>query len=300
MPAPESNAWNRARNRYLPVCVRVAFCTLFAAYSGSLLGCRPNKRYDTIEAELRTRERELAETRAALEQAQTLNRAYEHSRGHPAFPGAPAPVPTGPGPACPIRDIALARGTGGLDDDGLPGDEAFMVVIVPQDEDRSAVKVAGRATIAAWEITPAGIKNPIGTWELSADLLRQTWRSGIFATGYFVTLPWRSFPTTERVRVAARLTTTDGQAFEADRDITVRPAPQAFPRSVPIPGVVPDQPGVPYPSTPVTPPGREPLLPGKPPPGVPPEIPPGVEELPPPAGLQPGSRGAVLLPPVKQ
>ena len=41
-----------------------------------LCGCKPNKRYDLIEAELRTRERELADTRAALEQARNLNRAY--------------------------------------------------------------------------------------------------------------------------------------------------------------------------------------------------------------------------------
>ena len=39
-------------------------------------GCKPNKRYDLIEAELRTRERELADTRAQLEQAKNLNRAY--------------------------------------------------------------------------------------------------------------------------------------------------------------------------------------------------------------------------------
>jgi hypothetical protein len=280
--------------RRLCVRFRVVLLLVLVAVIGLLsTGCRSNKHYDSIEAELRTRERELAETRAALDQARTINKAYEHGRANPSFPGAPASTPSGQGPACPIRDIALARGTGGIDDDGLPGDEAVMVVIVPQDEDRSAVKVAGRATIAAWEITPSGIKNPIGTWELTAEQLRHTWRSGIFATGYFVTLPWQTFPGTDRVRIAVRLTTTDGQAFEADRDVSVRLVPQAIPRTNPG--------SIPYPSTPVAPPrNREPLLPGNPPPGVPSVIPPGVEELPPPAGLPPGGRGAVLLPPVRQ
>jgi hypothetical protein len=293
-PAPGRSRRNRWVSAGVPICLLSVLSSLFLA------GCRPNKRYDTIEAELRTRERELTDTRAALEQARTLNRAYEQSRSRPSFPGAPAGTSTGGGPVCSIRDIVLARGTGGLDDDGLPGDEALMVVIVPQDEDKSAVKVTARATIVAWEITPAGIKNPIGTWELSAEQLRPTWRSGLFATGFFVTVPWQTFPTMERVRVAVRLTTTDGAAFEADRDIAVRPVPQAVPRGGANPYPYPSP--SPAPSTPVVPPrGREPLLPGAVPPGVPSVLPPGTEELPPPAGLPgPGGRGAVLLPPVRQ
>lgn len=259
-------------------------------------GCKSNKRYDLLEAELRTRDRELAEARHALDQARNINRAYEHARG-PAVPGAPVHA-TSNGSACPVREIALGRGTGGVDDDGCPGDEALMVVIVPTDEDRSAVKVMARATVAAWEVSPQGTKTPIGAWDVPADRLRPTWRSGLLATGYFVSLPWQTYPATNKVRVAVRLTTTDGRTFEADRDVTVQPVSQANPGVVPaLP--YPVAPGVPYPSTPVVPsPGREPLLPASPPPGVPSVLPPGVEELPPPAGLPP--RRAELLPPVKQ
>lgn len=237
-------------------------------------GCKPNKRYDLIEAELRTRDRELAETRLALEQSRTLNRAYEQSRG-PQVPGGPVPVPAATPTGCPIRSITLGRGTGGVDDDGTPGDESLMVVIVPADEDKSAVKVPAAATVAAWQVDPSGIKTPIGTWEVPADRLRPTWRSGLLATGYFVPLPWQTFPTSDHVRVAVRLTTTDGRAFEADRDVTVRP-------------VVGGPPGP-----------RQPLLPDGPPRGVPDSLPPGTEELPPPTGM-PTGRGARLLPPVRQ
>jgi hypothetical protein len=172
-------------------------------------------------------------------------------------------------------------------------------VIVPTDEDRSAVKVPAQATVAAWEVTTQGIKTPIGAWDVPADRLRPTWRSGLLATGYFVPLPWQTYPTTNKVRVAVRLTTTDGRVFEADRDVLVNPVPQAIPGGVPtLP--YPMTPGVPYPSAPaVSSPGREPLLPGTPPSGVPSVLPPGVEELPPPMGL-PQGRGAQLLPPVKQ
>ena len=256
----------------LLVCLSTILCT-------PSTGCRPNKRYDLIEAELRTRDRELLETRAAL--ARAGGRVYEPTRG-PEIAGSPPAVSTGAGGGCLVKEIAVGRGTGGIDDDGVAGDEALMVVIVPTDEDRSAVKVPARATIAAWEITPQGLKTAIGSWELSAAQLRPTWRSGLLATGYFVTLPWQTAPCTERVRVAVRLTTADGRAFEADRDVTVHPAFAALP------------------STPVAPPAiRQPLLPSPPPAGVPPAIPPGVEELPPPAGLTP-ERGARLLPPAPQ
>ena len=86
-------------------------------------------------------------------------------------------------------------------------------------------------------------------------------------------MPWQTLPSNERVRIAVRLITTDGRAFEADRDVTVKPPPG--PRGG----------------------GRQPVFPEMPPPGVPSAIPPGAEELPPPA---PAERGVRLLAPQKQ
>ena len=131
-------------------------------------GCQPHKRYDLIEAELRTRNRELLETRAALEQARTLNRAFEQQQQFVAQPVPSAALPTG---GVFVKDIQLARGTGGLDEDGAPGDEALMVVVVPRDDDGSAVKVPGRLQVAAAEITPQGLKNPIGSWDVPPKIL---------------------------------------------------------------------------------------------------------------------------------
>ncbi len=261
------------------------FCALLAAHS-SLAGCRSNNRYDLLEAELRTRERELADARAALDQSRNLLRAYEQSQ-------RPAPGSGAPGPFLPVRDISLGRGTGGADEDGLPGDEGMVLVIVPKDEDGAAVKVPGRAVVAAWEVSPAGIKTPIGSWDVPADKLRRTWKSGLISTGYFVALPWQTLPTSDRVRVAVRLVTSDGRAYETDRDITVKPPSMALPRGNVLPPPQPAVPGTGVPRLPGAPPGsgREPLFPDP--------LPPGAEELPPPSrsGTE---RGAILLPPVKQ
>ena len=53
---------------------RMAVCGVASLF---LVGCRSNNRYDLLEAEIRTRERELADTRAQLDQARNLLRAYE-------------------------------------------------------------------------------------------------------------------------------------------------------------------------------------------------------------------------------
>lgn len=281
---------------------RVAVGGIAAVLFALSTGCRSNNRYDLIEAELRTRERELADTKAALEQSRNLLRAYETAQRPGPMPG-PQPGAGGGGAFYPVKQIELARGTGGVDEDGAPGDEGLMVVIAPRDEDGSAIKVPGRALVAAWEISPAGLKTPIGSWEIPADKLRASWKSGLISTGYFVAVPWQNLPSSDRVRVAVRLTTTDGRAFEADRDVSVKVV--VLPRGpgggnnvLPYPQPAPGGPSVPMMTPPPSGGGRQPLFPEMPPPGVPPALPPGTEELPPPMPST-GERGARLLPPVK-
>lgn len=266
--APTRTGWGRRLVRLLPVAALLL-----------PLACKSTRKYDLIEAELRTRDRELAETRAELAQARLLADAYQRGalRPPPAVPAAGGPVP-----ALPLRDVVLGSGTGGVDDDNLPGDEALQVTIVPRDDDGSAVKVPARATVWAFEITREGLKNPIGTWEVTPEQLRRTWRGGLFASGYSVILQWDKPPTTERVRVAVRLTTLDGRPFEADKDVTVRPLPGLVPPvAVPVP--------VPAPATPA---------PAFPPPSAPRTEELHPEELPPPkpsGSFKPPA--AMLLPP---
>jgi hypothetical protein len=271
-PAADLHPRSRARWRVCFLFFLPAACCLLPA------ACKPNKRYDLIEAELRTRERELEQTRAALEQARNLNRAYVQQSQLTSGSGPQPPNPATP-VYLPVKEIVLGRGTGGVDEDGVPGDDGLMVVVVPRDEDGAAVKVPAKVQIAAWEVTPAGLKNPIGTWEVPAEKVRPAWRSGFVSTGYFVAVPWQTYPGTEKVRIAVRLTTLDGRAFEADRDVLVKLGRPARTDPPPVVGMAP---------TPAVP-KREPLFPDP--------VPPGTEELPPPAPVE---RGAKLLPPEKQ
>ncbi|QEL20310.1 hypothetical protein PX52LOC_07403 [Limnoglobus roseus] len=241
-------------------------------------GCKSSPRYDLIEAELRTRERELAAAKSELRNSRQLNEAYQRqSRG---------PV-TGEdcvgGAFQPLKELILGSGTGGADNDGQPGDEALQVVLVPRDEDNSAVKVPATVTVLAYEVSRSGTKTAIGRWDVSADQLHKTWRSGLFATGYYVLLQWDQLPATEKVRLVVQMKTLDGRAFEADKDITVRVLPGVAPGNRdPGPPVFGPQPGPLPPTggpTPWIPAPAVPTAPSVPPPIAPPMI----DELPPPA-----------------
>ena len=237
-------------------------------------GCRnfgkPDTRYDGLEAELRTRTHELEQARLERDQLRGLAETYARQMQPGRAPAAPFAhgfaQHEGQHPALPLKEVQLGTGTGGVDDDNLPGDESLMVVVVPRDDDGTAVKLPGKVIVGVCEINKQGLKTPIGRWEVPPEQVRRTWRSGLLSSGYFVPLKWDTAPGSDRLRVSVQFVTLDGKPFEADKDVTVRP----------LPGVGPHGGAVTIP-----------------PPGVPDRPPPvGAEELPPPAArLLPAKSG---------
>ncbi len=190
-------------------------------------GCR--SRCDLVEAELRTKDRQLREMRAELMRAEVMNEALENTLKDQRCAGPPPgyPAVTRSTPAGQVKDIQLGRGTGGIDEDHAPGDEGLQVVLVPRDVDGSAIKAAGSLKVTVLEITPEGLKTPLSAWDVSALQLRRSWRAGLISTGYFVTLPWQRIPNTERLRVVAQFYPLEGCVFEAERDVTIHLLPEA-------------------------------------------------------------------------
>ena len=227
MPTAKPTPYELKRPEHLRALQFVFLCAVILSLgSGCKLGnlTGNDKRYDLIEAELRTRERELIEARSELAHLRLLTQTYQRQPNvwtDPAFvqrPGVDNAAPT-----MPLRDIALGNGTGGVDDDNLPGDESLMVVIAPKDPDGTIVKIPGKAAVSAYEINRQGLKTQIGQWDVTPDQLRRAWKSGLLSNGYFVPLQWDRAPTTDRLRLAVRFTTLDGANYEADKDVTVRP-----------------------------------------------------------------------------
>jgi hypothetical protein len=224
-----------------------------------------------LETALRMREQDLLMMREEMSRLEFHNQALQRElaavRLH-APPGAMKVSPEYAAQTYQLRRITLGRGTGGLDDDRQPGDEGLLVVIEPRDINDDVIKAPGSAEVVAMEVSPTGLKSPIGTWVIPQDQVRRGWRSGLISTGYFLTLAWQTPPQTENVRLVVRFTTPDGRTFEADRDIRVRAGPhmprangpmQPPPNTEPLPLPRPVDPnGVPAPN-PIAPSGERPL-----------------------------------------
>jgi hypothetical protein len=223
-------------------------------------GCR--SRSDLVEAELRTKEAKLRDTRDELHREQAYNSALQRElvtlRGNPMA----KIFPEGASQTFTLKSITLGRQTGGLSDDNIPGDQALQVAVEPRDGDGHTIKTPGTLIVAALEVTPEGLKKPLCSWRVPPDALRKTWKNGLFSTGYVVVLPWKAYPTQEKMRVVAQFVLSDGRSFEADKDVTIKLIPEAqrkpLPPEIPCPTeVVP--PGIDLP-VPVIPSG--PLLEG--------------------------------------
>jgi hypothetical protein len=179
---------------------------------------------DRVEGELRARENDVRELRAELDRCgvynQTLQQEVHALRGQLGMP------PHGPPPAAyPVQSVMLGRQTGGRSNDICPGDDALQVQLEPRDPDGTVIKAPGQVLILAQEITPEGIKRPLSSWMIPPELLRKSWVNGLLTTGYLLNLPWKTWPTTEKLRVTAQFQVADGRFFEADRDVTVRLTP---------------------------------------------------------------------------
>jgi hypothetical protein len=218
-------------------------------------GCR-NSRSELVEAELRTRDRELREMRGELLKAETMNEALENTlRAQQCAQPVLRPGST-TGFLSQVKDIQLGRGTGGIDEDKIPGDEGIQVVLVPRDIDGSPIKAPGTLKVTALEISPEGLKTPLSTWDVSALQLRRSWRSGLLSTGYFVALPWQKIPTSEKLRIVATFQPLEGGTFEAERDVTIRLLAEAT--RCPAAGLGPPVPATGGPTLPSPPVGPQP------------------------------------------
>ena len=199
---------------------------------------------DRVESELRARECDVRELREELDRCHLHNQALQTElkmiRGE-----APILDPSHPVPIYPVRSIVLGRQTGGHEGENGIGDDALQVVLEPHDAENQSVKVPGAVHIEVLEVTSAGLKKPLSSWDISPEELSKSWRIGLLGSGYKLILPWKVWPSTEKLRVMAQMQLSDGRVFEADRDVTIRlPADK---RRAPMEKVEPEMPLLPTP-----------------------------------------------------
>lgn len=201
-----------------------------------LTGCR--SRSDLVEAELRTRDRELREARGRLASTEIFALAMERELRDTRQCQPPgAAVSTGGQPV--LKSVEVGRQTSGYDDDRIPGDEGIQVVVVPRDTDGHAVKATGSLRVTLFDITAENQKLLLSVHEVPAVELHRMWQNGLLNTGYFVKLPWKVVPHSEKLRVVVEFAATDGRTFENERDVTIRLGSAAIPTHPIVPGMPP-------------------------------------------------------------
>ena len=261
-------------------------------------GCRTNNSKDRLETTLRQREKEIALMREDIDRIAGYNLALQTEVR--AMRGQTGPSSCDPfTPLYPVRSIVVGRTSTGMDEDGKPGDDAVQVVLETRDGDGKLFRAPGRVQMQVLEVSPEGLKNPIGVYQFTSEEMRPLWKQGLLTSGYVFTLPWQTPPRQDKVRVVASFMMEDGRQFEAEREIRVKPPSASSLRLVPdstggitVPGPGAGMPMPLPPGATIIPGGPGELMPGlMPAPGTPSPFP-ETSTLPFPKTVQPGEIAA--------
>jgi hypothetical protein len=193
---------------------------LFAALALGAAGCRSS--CDRVESELRAREQDVRTLKDEVDRLGGINHALTHELA--AIHGEPGPdgLIHRPSEPYPMRSLVLGRGTGGRSDEACGGDDGLIVVVEPRDCDDQAIKAPGQMVIDVIETPREGPSGLLKRYEISPEQLRQTWQSGLFSTGYRLSLGFERWPITDRLRVVAYFRMMNGRVFEAGKDVVIR------------------------------------------------------------------------------
>jgi outer membrane murein-binding lipoprotein Lpp len=130
--------------------------------------------------------------------------------------------------------------TGGLDRDGVPGDEMFSAVVVPADADGNLVKAPGSVVLTVLDLSKPEAQQRVGHWEFGPKDSESLWHSGFLGSGYIVRVPWQTLPQSPTLLVHARLKTIDGRQFDTSQSIRITP-PSATAQAATQPAAPPSQ-----------------------------------------------------------
>lgn len=191
-------------------------------------GCLgPSNRVQSLEAQLRDQDARVVELSRALEETQAELTAsnYEASLLRQSLSDLSAPPSAEEAEtALRITDIEIVSLlSGGLDRDGVPGDELLTLLVSPRDASGETLRTSGRLIIEAFDFSTGGDQQRIGRWEFTGSKLTDLWHSGVIGRGFRLVDRWQTSPSGETVTVHARLVTSDGRQFDKTTQLKVTP-----------------------------------------------------------------------------
>ena len=210
-------------------CMNQLAAALLCAGACCAVGCRgPSQRVQSLEAQLRQQDgriialsRSLEEANAELEASAYETRILRQSLSDLSVPPAPEEAET----AIRIKDIEIVSLlSGGLDRDGVPGDELLTLLVSPRDGSGETLRTSGQLIIEAFDFAGSDEQQQrIGHWEFADAELSDLWHSGVIGRGFRLVDRWQTAPSGKAVTVHARLVTKDGRQFDRTAQLSVVP-----------------------------------------------------------------------------
>lgn len=216
------------------ICGWARFVSLFLIIITS--GCssltKTRQEQDLVEAELRSQERHIQELKYEIEKKEGTIHSLDLEVEKLQQSAAGKKQPGEPPPPGVIKEITLGRLTGGYRNNPKSlYDDSLQFLVEPRDPDGHTIKMPGSMHIELFEITPAGLKVPLSSWDITHREVRRCWDQPLFGgPAYRILIPFKALPDSEKMRVVVRFTTLDGALFEAEKDFTIR---------LPLPGTAP-------------------------------------------------------------
>ncbi|QDU60221.1 hypothetical protein Pan216_10600 [Planctomycetes bacterium Pan216] len=120
-----------------------------------------------------------------------------------------------------LSKIDVGRATGARDFEGDGVYDGFQIQVQPLDPEGDALKVPGRITVSLFQKGHLGKIEELGVWHAEGEVLRESWRAGLFGSCYSLDYLWQLPPTRKNLIASARFTTPDGRVFESKREFQV-------------------------------------------------------------------------------
>jgi len=108
-----------------------------------------------------------------------------------------------------VERISLGRFTGGIDLDGVPGDDAVRVYLQPVDQQGSIIKAAGEVKVQLFDLAAGPEDNRIAELSLSDDQVSQRWFSGLGTNHFSFDCPWREGTSPAHSEITVRVEFTE-------------------------------------------------------------------------------------------
>lgn len=98
--------------------------------------------------------------------------------------------------------LVLDTLTGGLDEDGLPGDEAVVVYVKPIDRYGDTIKAAGELRVQLFDLAAPPEQSLVGEMRVPVEKAAEYWYGRFLTSHYTLKCPWISgFPAHSEITV---------------------------------------------------------------------------------------------------